>query len=269
MTSSPRPDFAFLREQLTIATESLDEASVAQLVQIATALAVPIQGTVEAGAGLVVPEFRAEFEARLKVHHATHSKQLDRISFEDAFTSASRAAGRTVRGAAGATAPFIDEVVNDEGVALKTTAAKDVRATKAHISKLCEASWIQDVRGAQQREAATKDQIRRFLDQAHRIYQLRVLPNVSSWHYQFIEIPMALFAPIMRLDRALFAPDGPRLPVVDADGPCLTLVLDRSDAKITIANIPISRCIVHAVWVVPKKAGDAGFVDPIRHETTA
>ena len=105
MTSSPRPDFVFLREQLTVATEGLDAASVAQLVQIATALAVPIQSTVDAAAGLVVPEFQAEFEARLKVHHATHSKQLDRISFEDAFTSASRAAGRTVRGAAGATAP--------------------------------------------------------------------------------------------------------------------------------------------------------------------
>lgn len=260
MTWSSRTDFIFLRQNLEDAVRSLDVASVAQLVQIATALAVPIEGSVDPSAGLLVTEFQQEFEARLKVHHATHSKQLDRISFEDAFSAASRAAGRTVRGGAAATAPFIDEVIDGEGVALKTTAARDVRASKAHISKLCEASWIQDVRGAQQRAAATKDQFQRFLSQAHRIYQLRVLPHPSLWKYQLIEVPTHLFHPILRLDRAAFAPDGPRIPVVDADGPCLTLVLDRSDAKITIANIPISRCVVHGAWNISKKDGDAGFV---------
>lgn len=244
--------------RLQLALGGLDSASVGQLVQIANALTSSIDGEINTDGGLITSEFREEFEARLKVHHATHSKQLDRISLEDAFRAASRAAGRTVRGDSGATAPFIDEVIDGEGVAIKSTAAKDVRATKAHISKLCEASWIQDVRGAQAREAAAKDQIRHFLEQAQRIYQLRVLPDRVNWQYQLIEVPVQLFLPILELDRSLFAPDGPRIPVVDDVGPCLTLVLDRSDAKITIANIPIGRCVVHARWTIPKKPGDAG-----------
>jgi hypothetical protein len=246
-----------ISDQLQEAIRGLNAASVRQLAQIAGALAAPIEGTVNEDAGLISPPFRQEFEARLKVHHATHSKQLDRISLEDAFRAASRAAGREVRGTSSATGPFIDEVVDGEGVALKSTAARDVRASKVHISKLGEASWIQDVRGAQAREAAAKDQIRRFLAQAKRIYQLRVLPDSTDWKYQFVEVPTGLFEPILDLERQLFAPDGPRIPVVDAVGQCLTLVLDRSDAKITITNIPITRCIVHATWSIPKKDGDA------------
>lgn len=247
-----------LEEELQRAIAGLGRAALGQLLQISTALAAPLEGTVNDAAGLIVPAFRDEFEARLKVHHATHSKQLDRISLEDAFRAASRAAGRAVRGSSSATAKFIDEVIDGEGVALKSTAAQDVRATKAHISKLCEASWIQDVRGAQARELAAKEQIQSFLGQVHRIYQLRVLPSKTHWHYQLIEIPVKLFHPILDLDRVLFAPDGPRIPVSDALGECLTLVLDRSDAKITIANIPITRCVIHAEWSIPKKQGDAG-----------
>jgi hypothetical protein len=252
------PESDGLLDELRAATDGLDDASLRQLTQIAKALAATLDGAVNEAAGLVTPPFRREFEARLKAHHATHSKQLDRTGLEDAFRAASRAAGRTVRGTSSATEPFIDEVVDGEGVALKSHAAKDVRATKAHISKLGEASWIQDVRGAQAREAAAKDQIRRFLGQATRIYQLRVLPDRASWKYQLIEVPTHLFAPILELDRQLFAPDGPRINVVDESGSCLTLVLDRSDAKITIANIPIQRCVIHAEWNIPKKEGDAG-----------
>jgi hypothetical protein len=240
------------------AVAGLDDASVDQMIQIAGALAAPIERKSNPDAGLVTPAFQAEFEARLKVHHATHSKPLDRTSLEDAFRAASRRAGRTVRGTSGATEPFIDEVIDGEGVALKSTAAKDVRATRAHISKLCEAAWIQDVRGSGPRAAATKTQIANFLAEAKRIYQLRVLPDTTNWLYQLIEIPTHLFEPILSLDKSLFAPDGPRIPVTDQTGHCLTLVLDRSDAKITIANIPISRCIIHAEWTIPKKDGDLG-----------
>lgn len=249
-----------ISDRLQKAIAGLDHASLWQLAQIAGALAAPLDGTVNEDAGLITPPFRQEFEARLKVHHATHSRQLDRISLEDAFRAASRAAGRAVRGTTYATEPFIDEVVDGEGIALKSTAAKDVRANKVHISKLSEASWIQDVRGAQAREQAAKEQISKFLAETQRIYQLRVLPDIAAWRYQFVEVPTRLFEPILDLDRQLFAPDGPRIPVEDTVGPCLKLVLDRSDAKITITNIPITRCIIHASWNIPKKQGDAGTV---------
>lgn len=114
-----------------------------------------------------------------------------------------------------ATNRFIDEIIDGEGVALKGSAAKDIakdiKEDRVHISKLCEAAWIQDVRGSIQRAEAAKNQIRMYLDVVDRIYQLRVIPNAQQWIYQLVEIPVSLFEPILHLDRNLFASDGPRI----------------------------------------------------------
>jgi hypothetical protein len=230
----------------------LDDEAARHLLQVASALAQPLDGGVNAEQGLMRPSFRRVFESRIKIHHATHSKALDRVAFEDTFRAAAIADGRSVRGSGSATEPFIDEVIDGEGVALKSTAAKDVRSSFVHISKLSEAAWIQDVRNAAAREQRTKGLVRDFLDRAQRVYQLRVLPDLQRWQYQIVEIPTPLFRPILDLERTNFAADGPRIDVMDDGGLCLRLVLDRSDAKITITRIPIERCVVHAEWSLPK-----------------
>jgi len=157
----------------------------------------------------------------------------------------------------GATRRFIDEIIDGQRVAIKSTAAQNVHEQFLHISKVSEAAWIQDVRGAQAREEKTKTQIAEYVSEVDRLWQMRILPDRLTWRYQFVEIPMALLNPVATLDRALFAPDGPTIVVRDARGPCLTLKLDRSDAKITFSRIPISRCIIHATWTLDKKEGDA------------
>jgi hypothetical protein len=241
-------------EDLATLIQTLSPAKQRQLTDITKALAQPIEADINWTAGLVTPEFADEFASRLQLHHATHSKELQRTAIEDAFREASIAAGRTVSPPMSATARFIDEVIDGEGVALKGTAARDIKADRVHISKLCEAAWIQDVRGAAAREEAAKNQIRMYLELVDRIYQLRVMPNALQWVYELVEIPVALFEPILHLDRNLFAPDGPRIEVNDRLGLCMMFILDRSDSKITISKIPIMRCVVHGRWSLAKRA---------------
>ncbi|BFU47651.1 hypothetical protein [Krasilnikovia sp. MM14-A1004] len=250
MASDPRP-------RLIEIINELHDLQASKLLQFAEALAVPIERWVNPASDVATEPFAEEFEARLKLHHATHSKQLDRVGLEDAIRASSAAAGRTVHGPMGATRRFIDEVIDGQRIAIKSTAAQNVHEQFLHISKVSEAAWIQDVRGAQAREEKTKAQIAEYIAEVDRLWQMRILPDRLRWRYQFVEIPMALLGPVARLDRALFAPDGPTIIVRDGVGPCLTLKLDRSDAKITFARIPIDRCIVHATWTLDKKPGDA------------
>lgn len=233
--------------------QMLSPAKQRQLMEITQALAEPIRADINWAAGLVTEEFADEFTSRLQLHHATHSKELQRTAIEDAFRAASLAAGRSVSPPMSATERFIDEIINGEGVALKGSAAKDIKEDRVHISKLCEAAWIQDVRGSVQRAEAAKNQIKMYLDAVDKIYQLRVIPNTRQWIYQLVEIPVSLFEPILQLDKNLFAPDGPRIEVTDSQGLCMVFILDRSDSKITIGRIPIERCIVHGRWTLVKR----------------
>lgn len=249
------------RERIVEMLSRMNSAEVGQVLQICAALSTEIQASVNDDSNLATGPFVHEFEARLKVHHATHSKPLDRVSLEDAFKSAAIAAGSTVRSNQGATEPYIDVVINGEGVAIKSTAARDVRDEWAHVSKLCEAAWLQDVRGAKDRETHLKELMTRFLAKCARIYQLRVIPDRTRWIYQLLEIPVDLFQPVFSLDRSEFAPDGPTLRLTDRRGPTLNIKLDRSDSKITVTRIPVTRCVEHARWVLTKSPSDQNRSD--------
>lgn len=246
----PREPSTF--ERLVGLLTPMNEAQLARILSYAQGQVSPVFAEVDPDSALVTRAFADEFESRLRAHHALQSKPLGRVPFEDAFRAACEAAGRQLGPKLGATASYIDLSVDGQNFALKTTAAKDVRADYAHISKLCEASWIQDVRGAADRQFKTKALFESYLGVTDRIVQLRVLPDPDAWVYQLLEIPMHLFEPILKLGRDSFVADGPSIPVRDQDGECLTLKLDRSDAKITIARIPVQRCLVHATWRLPK-----------------
>jgi hypothetical protein len=248
-----RMNISAFEESLVNLIQTLSPAKQRQLMGITQALAEPIEADINWSAALVTTEFADEFASRLQLHHATHSKELQRTAIEDAFRAASLAAGRSVSPPMSATERFIDEIIDGEGVALKGSAARDIREDRVHISKLCEAAWIQDVRGSAQRAEAAKKQIGMYLEIVDRIYQLRVIPNTRQWIYQLVEIPVSLFEPILHLDKNLFAPDGPRIEVTDSHGPCMAFILDRSDSKITIGKIPIERCITHGRWTLAKR----------------
>jgi hypothetical protein len=235
----------------------LQDVQAHKLLQFAEAFLVPIESWVNPQSRLVTPPFAAEFETRLQLHHATHSKHLGRVGLEDAVRAASIAAGRTVNGPMSATHRFIDEVIDGERIAIKSTAAQDLKEDFVHLSKVSEASWIQDMRGPQARAERTKTWIRLYMSEVDRLIQLRTFPDDEQWRYQLVEMPVSLLKPILEVDRSFFAADGPSVPVTDQFGSCMTFKIDRSDSKITFRKIPITRCIVHARWTLPKKPGDA------------
>ncbi|MFG1997605.1 hypothetical protein ACGFNU_00480 [Spirillospora sp. NPDC048911] len=223
-----------------------------QILRIARSLHTRVEVDIFHGAGLITVEFQEEFTSRLQTHHGTHSKQLDRTSFEDAFRAGAKASGRRIQGALSATNRYYDEIIDGEKWALKTSAAKDVHKSYLHISKLSEAVWIQDVRSATARMQKTKEYFEDYLNVVDRLLQLRVHRDPKRWFYELVEVPMTLFSPILELDKSEFDADGPAIQVEDEGGPCLTLKLDRSDSKITITRIPLERCTVHGRWELPK-----------------
>ena len=72
---------------------------------------------------------------------------------------------------------------------------------------------------------------------------------IGQQFYELVEIPASLFAQILDVDKAHFTADGPTIGIPIGKSPCdFTLKIDRSDAKITLANINKELCIVHGTW---------------------
>ncbi len=194
-----------------------------------------------------LPEvFAREFRATLLTHHYFLKAPLATSSFEAAFVRAAEAAGSKVR-----IAPdgyrFWDVEVDDKKISLKSTAAANLRDRSLHISKLCEAAWIQDMRGAAQREERTKALFEEYTSAVDSIVQLRFFKKRAF--YEMVLVPTDLLSQVADLPRAEFAPDGPTIGVpVGKDPPDFTLKLDRSDAKVTLANINKDVCRVLGSW---------------------
>ena len=203
------------------------------------------------GIGLEQP-FADEFRATLLIHHYFLKSPLATNSFEAAFIRAARAAGHTINQAPDGFR-FWDVEIDGRKVSLKSTAAAGLKENSLHISKLCEAAWIQDMRGAAQREDATKRLFADYASKVDSIIQFHLFKGRAF--YEMVEIPVALLKQVAAVPRAEFAPDGPSIGIpVGKDPPDFTLKLDRSDAKITLANINKQVCSVLGTWQLDPKA---------------
>ncbi len=132
---------------------------------------------------------------------------------------------------------------------MKTTQAKDLRVDTLHISKLTEAAWIQDCRTSSDRMEHTKALFQDYQSSVHSIFQFRYFRRKDF--YELVEIPTDLFQEIKNLSRSQFSADGPSINIpVGQVPPDFTLKLDRSDAKVTLANILKSKCILHGTWKI-------------------
>ena len=79
-----------------------------------------------------------------------------------------------------------------------------------------------------------------------------------------VAIPTVLLAQVADVPRTEFAPDGPSIGIpIGQDPPDFTLKLDRSDAKITLANINKGVCSVLATWQLRP---DAPATSRLRHD---
>lgn len=231
------------------------DAQVRQLRNVALAMNRPITFAPGNHSALVVRGFEAEFRARLQAHHGTHTTGMDRLAFESALFAACQQAGFAVASAPSRTTRFWDLSIEGEQASVKSTQAKKLRREVVEISKLSEAAWIQDVRGARERKLKTLELFKVFSDAVKRWYVLRIFETDDSWEYELLEIPVWIFgAPVQALPVEVFDSDGPRIAVKDpaTDQSLFTLVLDRSDAKITIKHLPIANCTVHGNWKFEK-----------------
>lgn len=191
-------------------------------------------------------DFKREFRATLLIHHYFLKAPLATNSFEAAFVRSARAAGLNVNPAPDGQR-FWDVEVEGRRLSLKSTAAANTRVGTLHISKLCEAAWIQDMRRADLREHETKRLFAEYTSSVHSILQLRLFK--SRGFYELVEIPSTILAQVADVPRSEFSSDGPRIGIPIGKDPCdFTLTLDRSDAKITLANINKDVCAVLGSW---------------------
>jgi len=214
--------------------------------ELLSAMRGPCDAAFPAASDFVSENFAREFRATLLIHHYFLKAPLATNSFEAAFIRAAQAAGHKIKPAPDGQR-FWDVEMDGKKISLKSTAAASLREQTLHISKLTEAAWIQDMRGAAQREEETKKLFAEYVSTVDSIVQLRLFKKKAF--YELVEIPTELLAQVADVPRAEFAPDGPSIGIpVGTNPPDFTLKLDRSDAKITLANIRKDVCSVLATW---------------------
>ena len=192
--------------------------------------------------------FAEEFQSRLLVQHVFMGSPLFQEGFDAAFVASARIAGRTVNAAPDGQR-FWDVTVDAAHISLKSSKAKSLRDDTLHISKLTEAAWIQDCRTARLRHDRTCELFEEYTAEVQSVFQLRYFQKTTL--YELVEIPIALFQQVLVLPTSEFNADGPTINIpVGQVPPDFTLKLDRSDAKVTVANIQKSLCTVHGRWQI-------------------
>ena len=200
------------------------------------------------------------FSLALSVHHGTTTEPLGLTGFEIVFCNACEAVGWEYEKPASATHRFVDLVIRrdmepQQKLSLKSTAARRLSRTTVHISKLTEAAWIQDMRSSRERRKRTADLFRHYRGAVDAIMMLRAFrnPNEIPDRYQLLEIPTSIFRSIQDAPLSAFAADGPTVDCsFGGHKPAARVSLDRSDAKVTVKQIALEACTVHAEWDLAK-----------------
>ena len=196
------------------------------------------------------------FSLALSVHHGTTTEPLGLTGFEIVFCNACDSVGWMYEKPESATHRFVDLVIRrpreqQRRLSLKSTAAQRLSRTTAHISKLTEAAWIQDMRNSRERRRRTRELFRDYMATVDSIIMLRAFrkPNEVPVRYQLLEIPTAVFGSIREAPLSAFAADGPTVNCsFQGHEVAARVTLDRSDAKVTVKQIALAACIVHAEW---------------------
>ena len=198
------------------------------------------------------------FGLALSVHHGATAEPLALTAFETVFRNACEYVGWPLDRPGSLTRRFVDVTVEVAGetrkLSLKSTAARDLSRTKAHISKLTEAAWIQDARTPSARRDAMLDLFRQYREAVDAILMLRAFRGSAGsppQRYQLLEIPVGVFDSIQASSLRDFERDAPVIACRIDGEPVAYVAVDRSDAKITVRRILLSACTVHAEWSQP------------------
>ncbi|MGO9531211.1 MAG: hypothetical protein ACLP3B_08510 [Syntrophobacteraceae bacterium] len=227
-------------------TMSVTEAEERRLREFITALRTDCVARMNSESIFNAESFESEFRSKLLTHHCFMGSPLFQESFDSAFIAACSYAGHQIE-LAPVGQRFWDVRIGGRRISLKSSKAKSLRSETLHISKLTEAAWIQDCRTAAKRCEETHRLFREYCGEVDVIVQLRYFQLQHL--YELVEIPVTLFSQVLNVGKALFSADGPTINIPIGKVPCdFTLKLDRSDAKVTIANINKGLCMVHGTW---------------------
>ncbi len=225
---------------------SVTAAERRRLKEFLKALRTPCQVRMSSDSVWNSDDFENEFRSKLLTHHCFIGSPLFQESFDSAFTAACQNAGHAVEPAPSGQR-FWDVLIDGRRISLKSSKSQSLKQATLHISKLTEAAWIQDCRTAVRRRDLTHRLFREYCDEVDAIVQLRYFRSPRL--YELVEIPVSLFRQVLDLDSRHFRADGPTINIpIGKDPPDFTLKLDRSDAKITLANISKALCFVHGTW---------------------
>lgn len=245
------------RQLLHRKVDRLADPEVIVVDQFVDAVLAPIDPSLLEGSWLTIKPWADAFLTRLKAHHVLNEEPLSTLAFEAAFNAACVAAGWMVNPATSATNRFFDTSITIPSLgnirlSLKSSAAKDLKPHRVHISKLTEAAWIQDTRTQADRRKRIVELFREYRDQTDSIIMLRCFrTGTDTLTYELVEIPTGIFSSIDQLtiteaQQGTFSiPPGST--VGDADA---RIRVDRSDAKITVTSIRIELCKVHGRWAI-------------------
>ena len=231
---------------MTDFTVSVTPAEERRLLEFLGALRTPCDAQMDPASAFNSEDFETEFRSKLLVHHCFMGSPLFQDSFDSAIMTACARAGHQVTPAPPGQR-FWDAMIDGRRISLKSSKAKSLRDGTLHISKLTEAAWIQDCRTATKRRQLTHRLFQEYCSEVDAIVQLRYFQSLHL--YELVEIPVSIFSQILDVGVAHFSSDGPTINIPIGKNPAdFTLKLDRSDAKITIANINKELCIVHGTW---------------------
>ena len=196
------------------------------------------------------------FGLALSVHHSATAEPLALTAFEAVFRNACDHLGWPVDPPGSKTRRFVDLTVRpnrepERRLSLKSTAAKRLSKKTLHISKLTEAAWIQDVRTARDRRDRTQELFRQYQSAVTHIVMLRAFREAQDEVpscYQLVEIPASIFDSVQRAPLEAFARDAPLIECHVGGNTVAVVAIDRSDAKVTVRQVQLSACTVHAEW---------------------
>lgn len=207
----------------------------------------------------LTPDAFEYFSVRLAVHHASSNVPLKKENFEHILEHSFLRAGHRAKLSESMTHRGADLEVDDVFFSLKTEASKGLNPKSITVSKLMEAKWIRDLNGPEDVPAQIQSMIMPHFQNYERIFTLRSYSapkDENLIRYDLRQIPKDVLERIGDLIPGDFSPltgTNTTSAQVKINGKrAFTLRLDGSVEKITISNLDVELCPLHAWWILSR-----------------
>ncbi len=203
----------------------------------------------------LLPEAYEYFAMRLAAHHAYSASVLKKENFEHILEAAFARTGTPTKRPNSMTLRGADLTVGNTTLSLKTEAARNLSAKFITISKLMEAAWIKQTTSADDVPAYIASMVMPHFENYDRIFMLRSYPDRERngfVRYDLREIPKDILEAVGSLTGGDFkTPTRTRTTSADVrvnGRRAFRFRLDGSDDKLTINNLDVDLCPLHAWW---------------------